>query len=69
MGMRRFLQSLRKSCITLFATIARSNDGGLLSVNIGLRIIRMTRAVLWSKISLRIAMFSLKDWFRGLCPD
>jgi hypothetical protein len=69
MGMRRFLQSLRKSCTTLFATVARPNDGELLSVDIGLRIILMTRAVLWSKISLRMTMFSLKDWFRGLCLE
>jgi hypothetical protein len=43
MGMARFLQSLRKSPITLFATIARPNDGGLLFVNIGLKIILMTQ--------------------------
>lgn len=69
MGIRRFLQNLRKSCITLFAIAAWPNDGWLLSVDIGLRIILMTRAVLWSKIPLRITMFSIKDWFGGLCPD
>ena len=69
MGIRRFLQNLRKSCITLFAIAAWPNDGWLLSVDIGLRIIRMTGAVLWSKISLRITKFSIKDWFGGLCPD
>jgi hypothetical protein len=51
MGTRRTLQSLRKGCITLFATVARPIDGGPLFVDIGLRIILMTRAVLWSKIS------------------
>jgi hypothetical protein len=44
MGMRRFLMSLRKSCITLFATVARPADGWLLSEYIGLRSILMTRA-------------------------
>ena len=52
--MTRFLQSLRKSPITLFATVARPANGGLLSVYIGLMIILMTRAVLWSRTLLRI---------------